>query len=599
MEPRRASAATGGAAWLWGVRGVAPPESAGGASDPLWTSASVWQGHVEACAPLPAGLTLLELCGGASTAQCALDLLLGEGSVQCVGCYDSAAECGPVARRVHRAAPHVVRVGSHGDILRMPLHRFPSANVVVSGPPCPPWSSMGSRRSLEDSRASVFLKVANVIIHLANREGQCRPLLCFVLENVEGFTHSIGGGASGFKVVSEKLQAELPGHWALRLLHMDSANYGLPQSRRRIYLVGRSGQWFPRVPVRPPVFGPTPPLRAFLRESVRGGGRVAFTRIQAQNLADWKASFAASMEDSAYRGQCAVVDLSRTPSGRTEWGGLRPREDVCQCLTASGPILHVFALGEGQWGQLSLDRLLLVSERGTLQGFPSRVANADLTEVAGRRIFGNAMSVPVIGSVMAVLIEQLLGHVSTDRLREAFARPVASSAASAGQQQRTPERRQAACAAGAASAGRGRPRSRSRGAARTPPLRHPPTHSDTESDVAGTRSTVVSAGQRLWRWWDTVASGTPSASGGEPETATPRAVASASVSGSPSPAGGGPGQCIAEVRPFPWSWRRERARTVDLDSSQLCAEVGNVANEPVPPSPVSAPSSDEVVGAAY
>ncbi|MCP4244981.1 MAG: DNA cytosine methyltransferase, partial [bacterium] len=453
-----------------------------GASDPLWAGASVWQEHVAACAAFPAGLALLELCGGASTAQCVLDLLLGEGRAQCVGCYDSAAECGPVARRVHRGAAGAVRVGARGDILRIPPDRFPSANVVVSGPPCPPWSSMGSRRSLQDERASVFLAVVNVIVDLANREGQCRPLLCFVLENVEGFTHAIAGGHSAHKVVSDKLRGELPSHWTLRTLHMNSADYGLPQHRRRIYLIGRSGQWFSRGPLRqPPVFGPTPPLRPFLRQSVRGSGRVAFTRIQSQSLGDWKAFFAAQMADSANRGQCAVVDLSRTPSGRTEWGGFRPRADLCQCLTASGPMLHVFALGEGQCGRLSLDRLLLVSERAALQGFPSRVASADLTEVAGRRIFGNAMSVPVIGSVMAVLLRELLGQRSAERLREAFAEP-AAGAASAGQQPATPTHRRARRPVPSASAGQERARSRSRSPARTPPLR-PPTPPDSEGDV--------------------------------------------------------------------------------------------------------------------
>ncbi len=392
--------------------GAAAPAS--GASDPLWVEASAWQEHVAACVAFPAGLSVLELCGGAATGQCALDLLLGQGRSQCVGLYDNAAECGPVVRRVLGGGHGAVHLGPHGDILRIPESRFPSANAVVSGPPCPPWSSMGQRRSVDDPRASVFMKVISVIAELAGRVGQCRPLLFFVGENVEGFTHTVGGGRSGFDEVIARLRAELPQHWRLGLLRLNSADYGLPQSRGRVFLVGRSGQWFPRGPVpRPPVFGPTPPLRPFLCVRAVRAARVCFTAIQAQNLADWKAAFVTSMADTAYAGQCAVVDLSRTPSGRTGWGGLRPREDLCQCLTASGPVLHIFALGEGTGGQLSVDRLMRANERGAIQGFPARVASVDLPEPVARRIFGNAMSVPVIGSVL----RQLLAERGEKRLR--------------------------------------------------------------------------------------------------------------------------------------------------------------------------------------
>ena len=69
-------------------------------------------------------------------------------------------------------------------------------------------------------------------------------------------------------------------------------------------------------------------------------------------------------------------------------------------MRASGPDIRVFALGEGQ-GELTLDRSLRIRERAALQGFPAWIACVQLSEKIGRRIFGNAMSVPVIGSVLA------------------------------------------------------------------------------------------------------------------------------------------------------------------------------------------------------
>ncbi len=592
-----ASAGRGSACGGGGASGASASGQCGAVegSDPPWTEANVWQAHVQACARFPAGLTLLELCGGASTAQCALDLLLGQGKVQCAGYYDSSPECGPVARRVHAGQGNALHIGRTGDILPMPLHAFPSANVLVSGPPCPPWSSMGARGALGDSRASVFMKVVSVVVELANREGQCRPLLCFVLENVEGFMHRIGNEVSAFQAVCGRLQEELHGPWDLRVMHLNSADFGLPQQRRRVYLVGRRGQWFPKMPVRPCLFGPPPSLWQCLERPVRRSGRLAFTRIQAQNLADWKQCFSAAMQDSERRGQCAIVDLSRTPSGRTEWGGLRPREDLCQCLTASGPILHVFALGEGQLGQLSIDRLLVVSERARLQGFPSRLASVDFSEPVGRRVWGNAMSVPVIGSVLATLLEQLLETASEAELLEAFAASLPAPASVA----RRPVPIGRPCSGSAASAGQQEGRSRSRSPAGPPCLRTPSIRSSPNDVASEDMRAVISAGQRFWDSWDVAGNEPGSASGleGPPEAQAPQAELSAPMAD--SAVGHVPGQCPRQATAFGRALRPVPTASLDLATPPQNSEGGAWAGGPVPSEPVSPSLSDEVFGAAY
>ena len=77
---------------------------------------------------------------------------------------------------------------------------------------------------------------------------------------------------------------------------------------------------------------------------------------------------------------------------------------------ANGPMLYVMALGEGMDNsQLSVSRLLRVRERANLPGFPASVGMLDMTEKVGKRVFGNAMSVPVIGSVLAM---EMLGLMS-------------------------------------------------------------------------------------------------------------------------------------------------------------------------------------------
>ena len=122
------------------------------------------------------------------------------------------------------------------------------------------------------------------------------------------------------------------------------------------------------------------------------------------NLAQYKMNHAADMRDASKRGMVAVVDLSRD-SG-CEYGEVCRFDDRCVCLTASNSALWIFSLGFAPASlqvaqmpalRLPLDRWLHPCERAILQGFPPqmRVSAADAT-----RVFGNAMSVPVIGAIL-------------------------------------------------------------------------------------------------------------------------------------------------------------------------------------------------------
>eukprot|EP00974_Lingulodinium_polyedra_P051459 4950889-Lingulodinium_polyedra.AAC.1 len=109
-----------------------------------WAQDAVWQGHVSHCRGMPGPLTLLEVCAGAGTPYIAMQELLGVAKVKSVGFYDFDKHTKGIAYALHGSSDHV-HVGDSGNILTVPLDQFPSANVVVAGPPCPPWSSSGMR----------------------------------------------------------------------------------------------------------------------------------------------------------------------------------------------------------------------------------------------------------------------------------------------------------------------------------------------------------------------------------------------------------------------------------------------------------------------
>ena len=116
------------------------------------------------------------------------------------------------------------------------------------------------------------------------------------------------------------------------------------------------------------------------------------------------------------------VEVGRDCTGRTVWKGQSVRLGRCQCLRAAGPSIHVFALGEGT-SNLSLDRPLRIHERASLQGFPAILGQLPFDESTGRRIWGNAMSVPVLGSILAQELICLQDSLSDKRLQQAIGWP--------------------------------------------------------------------------------------------------------------------------------------------------------------------------------
>ena len=367
----------------------------------LWQQDSVWRSMVDELEQFPSPIKVLELCGGMSSASLAVNALLGQRKLELVGFYDVDDDLKSAMDSLHGRDHPCVHLGASGDILRLAPDAFPPCHGLVAGPPCPPWSALGKRNSFEDPRAAVFWRVVDVIIFA----GQHSKLLFFILENVPGLLKRNNGSAEPpVKVIVRALEEALAS-FVVEVICVNTLDFGLPQSRPRVYIVGRRQSAFPRgqpPPVRP--FAGRSPMSSILERTASAPPK-HYTPTQTQNIADFKVKYAAWMTDPGQKGKYMVVDTSRTPSDRTVWGSAAHEPDISECLTASGPSLHVFALGEGS-GTLSVDRPLSARERGSLQGFPASVLSvlSQLPERFVRRATGNAMSIPVVGSVMGRML---------------------------------------------------------------------------------------------------------------------------------------------------------------------------------------------------
>jgi len=120
----------------------------------------------------------------------------------------------------------ILEIGQSADPKRMKQirDRLPRFEVLFAGFPCQSFSTLGNKLGFDDLRGNLFFHI------LAILNAVQPPFL--VLENVRGL-RTIKNG-SVLKLILGELQKDyVVFHWLV-----NSANYGVPQIRRRIFIVG-------------------------------------------------------------------------------------------------------------------------------------------------------------------------------------------------------------------------------------------------------------------------------------------------------------------------------------------------------------------------
>lgn len=117
-----------------------------------------------------------------------------------------------------------------GDINEIRLDSLPPFDVLIGGFPCQPFSMMGSELGFEDARGTLFFRIAEIVKYkIAQNE---KPKV-IVLENVRTLkTHDKG---RTFKVIKNILENDLD--YKVYDSVLNSADYGIPQTRNRTYIV--------------------------------------------------------------------------------------------------------------------------------------------------------------------------------------------------------------------------------------------------------------------------------------------------------------------------------------------------------------------------
>ena len=114
-----------------------------------------------------------------------------------------------------------------GDIRRIATFQIPQFDVLTGGFPCQAFSVAGEQKGFTDERGNLFFEIERIL-----RERSPKPVALF-LENVKNLKSHDGGrtykriysilDGLGYKITEEIL---------------NSSDYGVPQNRERIYIVG-------------------------------------------------------------------------------------------------------------------------------------------------------------------------------------------------------------------------------------------------------------------------------------------------------------------------------------------------------------------------
>ena len=121
--------------------------------------------------------------------------------------------------------------GEHGGV-----------DVLIAGLPCQSFSQIGQHGGVDDSRGNLYLEFCRVLDLLKPE--------WFIIENVRNLmTHQDG---ESFAIIKESLEAC---GYSIDHKMMDSSKYGIPQARKRVYIVGHRGsdinyEWPDECPLR-------------------------------------------------------------------------------------------------------------------------------------------------------------------------------------------------------------------------------------------------------------------------------------------------------------------------------------------------------------
>jgi DNA (cytosine-5)-methyltransferase 1 len=269
----------------------------------------------------------------------------------------------------------------HGDITKIPVEIIPPFEVLLAGMPCQAFSKAGRQEGFGDERGTLFFQIARII-----KYHQPEVVL---LENVPNLAAHDEGRT--FNVISKTLNNL---GYDARHEVLDARDFGLPQKRRRIFIVGlrnRSREIDPFARFSFPIPPKTPTRVGDILESDVDCGYTITDRR-------WT-GFQERKQRNMQAGKGFGFSLVNANSAYTNTISARYFKDGSEILI------------EKPGGN---PRILIPREAARLQGFPDTFY-IPVSDAQAYKGFGNSVPVPVVKAI-ALEIDRYLNQKSTQRI---------------------------------------------------------------------------------------------------------------------------------------------------------------------------------------
>jgi DNA (cytosine-5)-methyltransferase 1 len=145
----------------------------------------------------------------------------------------------------------------YDDINKLDVKHLLSENIdfVVGGSPCQSFSTVGKQKGLEDFRGTLIFQFIRIIT-------ECQPKF-FIFENVKGLkTHNKG---KTFEIVLEEFKKT-----GYEIIYdvLNAKDYGVPQSRQRMFMIGKRYDFKTNIIFPPPKIDLTSTMKDYLEDNV-------------------------------------------------------------------------------------------------------------------------------------------------------------------------------------------------------------------------------------------------------------------------------------------------------------------------------------------
>ena len=257
-----------------------------------------------------------------------------------------------------------------GDITKIPSKEIPKFEILVAGFPCQPFSSIGKREGfLHATQGTLFHEICRIL--------DDKKPVAFLLENVKGLKTHDGGNT--WSVIHDALTSR---GYSVDAEILDASDFGVPQRRERIYIVG-----FRTSAIKKPHFVFPKPTTKDPEKKI-GIGQYIETGISDRAISKHLQNVYLNKKDD---GRPEIVSVDSTNPVKTLVASYHKIQRLTGTFVADGPTGL---------------RLLTENECKAIMGFPKNF-KVPVSRTQMYRQFGNSVAVPVVQKI-ALEIKKVL-----------------------------------------------------------------------------------------------------------------------------------------------------------------------------------------------